>query len=158
MTRDCAIPLNRSGGTLDGGHVPRGSSVLESRVIRVSNRSISFKINRATQVHIKIDVKVSHHPSLVLGLEECHIVLPSHIVHVHRRRGRFCSLRFRGRLLWLFFRGDCRSIRGLVFWRRGSVHVCGGTIALLRCILRLPCGICGGTRLGRTTVNGRVGS
>ena len=88
--RDGTNPLNRSrsGGTCDGGsslpwvHGPRAMGVLESRIVLVNHRFISFKVNRATQVHVEIHVKVPHHPFLVLGPEEHHIVLAGHIVHV----------------------------------------------------------------------------
>lgn len=164
--RDGAVPLSRSrscgardgGGSLPWIHVSRGIGVLEPRLILVSNRFISFKVNRATQVHIKIDVEVSHHPCLVLRLEERHIVLPTHMVHVHRRHSGFYGVRLRGRLLWLLLRGDCWSIRGLILWRRRSVYIGGGIITLLRVVLRFPSGIRRGICLGGAAVNGCVKS
>lgn len=135
MTRDRngVIPWSRSRSsrTCDGGsslpwvHVPRGIGVLESRVILVRSRFVCPKVNRASQVDVEINVEVSHHPFLVLRPEERHIVF-GHIVHLHRRFGEFCSVWFRGRLLWLLFRGSWWGIRGLVLWGWGSVYIGDG--------------------------------
>jgi hypothetical protein len=81
----------------------------------VRNRFVRFKVNRATQVHVKVDVEVSRHPFLVFGFEECHVVLPGHIVYVHRGRGWFCSVWLRSRLLWLLFRAVGGALVGWFF-------------------------------------------